>query len=147
MTLTDANDFLTAAWGRFVGVRTWEQLDAVWAAVRADAGGGWYLYTLERPPPITPAAAGEVESFVADVDSRLRSGHRVDYCGFVYVDAPAAPTFIKVFEPKKFGGCGHGTGKALPGWILSKLPPADLPASLAVEPGPRPWWKKALGRV
>ncbi|MFN3077335.1 MAG: hypothetical protein ABT940_10725, partial [Alphaproteobacteria bacterium] len=77
-------------------------------------------------------------------NARLRDDHRQDYCGFVYADDPGVPSFIKVFEPRKFSGCGHGTGPAIPGWILSKLPPCDLVAALAPPEVPPPWWRRAL---
>ncbi|MEO5374085.1 MAG: hypothetical protein H7840_07360 [Alphaproteobacteria bacterium] len=146
MSGMDANPFLTAVWGRFLGVRTWEQLDALWDVVRADAECGWYLYALDQPPPASPSVADAVRAFVAHIDACLHHEHRAAYCGFVYVDDPARPSFIKAFEPRRFSGCGHGTGKALPSWILCKLPPVDLPASIAPAKPPTPWWKGPFGK-
>lgn len=146
MSTHEANPFLFAFHGRLLGIRSWADLDRLWAAVRRDAQAGWHLYTLEQGPPAGPSASEEVEAFITNVDARLRREHRADYCGFVYADSPDSPTFIKAYEPSKYSGCGHGPGPALPGWILSKAPPVDIVAIL-MPAAPRPWWRRALGHI
>ncbi|TVQ85198.1 MAG: hypothetical protein EA400_16395 [Chromatiaceae bacterium] len=139
--------FLTAFRGSFTAALRWPQLDALWARVRADAGGGWYLYAIGEPPPARPASAAEVEHFVAELDRLLRAEHTADYCGIVYADDPAAPTLIKVYDPNNLGMvCGSSTQPPLPGWVLSKLPPVDLPATRLLAANRRRWWQRLFAR-
>ena len=136
-----APPFLDAFFGRFYGVRTWFQLDALWDAARRDADGGWFVYTLDRGPPTAQSGADDVTAFIAEVDAHLHKERASDSCGFVYADDLAAPGFIKVFEPKKFSGCGLGSAVALPSWILCKSLPIDL---IAATTPAKSWWKKVL---
>lgn len=133
-----ADPFIAAFFGRFQGIRSWSDLDAVWEAIGRNAADGWYAYTLNEGPPATPSKANAIRAFVAALDAGLRSDHPT--CGFVYVDDVEAPGFVKVFEAKKFSGCGMGQGPALPSWILCKLPPSDLIAATT----PKSWWKRVL---
>lgn len=135
--------FLTAFNGSFTAALRWPQLDALWARVRADAGGGWFLYALGEPPPLQAASAAEVERFIAALDQLLRAEHRADYCGIVYADDPAAPALIKVYDPNNLGMvCGSSAQPPLPGWVLSKLAPVDLPAARLLAANRRRWWRR-----
>ncbi len=127
--------------GTFWGILRWEQLDALWDAVRAKAEGGWYLYTLDDAPPATPAAADQVRDFIAEVDLELRRAQARDHCGLVYADDREHPAFIQVFHPHRVGGCGTGKWASLPAWTLSLLPPVDIPAALA---SPRQGWLRRM---
>ncbi|MBF0562685.1 MAG: hypothetical protein HQL37_11830 [Alphaproteobacteria bacterium] len=144
MNQNKTNDFLQMFRGRFIGMRTWAHLDALWDVVRREAGGGWYVYAVDQGTPTAPMAENDFLDTIAAVDTRLHDQCRHNTCGFVYVDDPVAPAFIKVFEPRKFGGCCHGTGPAIPSWIFSKLPPVDLLEAFAVRPTPGAGWRKAL---
>ncbi len=138
-----AADFLTAYRGRFGGVLRWDDLDALWQAVRQRAGAGWYLYAVGELVPVRPARAAEVEHFIAELDALLRREHREDYCGIVYVDDRAAPALIKVFDPNNLGvQCGYSTRPPLPGWVLSLLPPVELHDANAVPANRRRWWQR-----
>ena len=63
--------FLTAFRGSFTSALRWHQLDALWERIRERAGAGWYLYAIGEPPPTAPADAGQVLTFVAEIDRLL----------------------------------------------------------------------------
>lgn len=137
------NDFHREFKGTFYGVLRWEQLDELWERLRADAAGGWYVYAVGETPPVVAAKADEVLRFVDEVDVLLRKEHEEDYCGIVYVDDPSSPSFVKIFDPNNLGvSCGYSDNPPLPGWILSKLPPADLQAPMPQPGNRRRWWQR-----
>lgn len=137
------SDFRTAFRGTFSGVLRWEQLDALWERLRADAGAGWYLYAIGEAPPSTPVDAGELARFIDEIDALLRREHAEDYCGIVYVDDMQAPRFVKIFDPNNLGvSCGYSDNPPLPGWIVSRLPPVDLQAATPQPASRRRWWRR-----
>jgi hypothetical protein len=138
-------DFREAFRGTFYGVLRWPQLDALWQTLRDDAQGGWYIYAVGTEPPVAPTNSGKLAEFIAEIDALLRREHEEDYCGVVYADSFEAPTFVKIFDPHNLGvSCGFSDNPPLPGWILSKLPPADLKApDLAANR--RRWWQRLFG--
>jgi len=145
MPPSDKHPFITAFYGRFSGLLRWEDLDRVWNTLRERAGEGWFLYTVGEAPPQAPANADDVRSFIEEIDTQLREGHREDYCGIVYVDDANAPCFVKVFDPSNLGVvCGFSEQPPLPGWILSLQPPIDLVQALARERRPRSGWRRWL---
>ncbi len=137
------SDFHREFKGTFYGVLRWEHLDELWELLRADAAGDWYVYAVGEKPPEETANADEVLRFVDEVDVLLRKEHEEDYCGIVYVDDPASPSFVKIFDPNNLGvSCGYSDNPPLPGWILSKLPPADLQAPMPQPGNRRRWWQR-----
>lgn len=127
------SQFLTAFDGSFTAALRWHHLDALWDAVRADADGGWFIYTIGETPPDTPAALDALVYFIAETDALLRAEHKEDYCGIVYADNLQRPAFIKIYHPRRLGSvCGSSGQRTLPGWILSKLQPEDV----VVPPAP-----------
>ncbi len=135
--------FSAAFRGSFTSALRWHQLDELWARVREHAADGWYLYAVGEPPPTAPAHAQQVRQFVAELDQLLRKEHQEDYCGIVYADDPRAPTFIKIYDPNNLGVvCGFSDNPPLPGWIMSQLPPIDLPAARPPPRGRRHWWQR-----
>jgi hypothetical protein len=120
----------TAFWraynGRFAGVPTWEAFDRFWLALR-ESGGAWYVFNPEIDAPDAPesdfaAALAEAHDCVAQV-RKMRS-----YCGAVFADDLAAPSFVKVFDPWKMGGvCGGSGERVMPRWIFSRIAPDPLP--------------------
>jgi len=124
--------YLRAFRGSFTAALRWHQLDALWERVRAGAGDGWYLYAVGEEPPGEPADAARVETFVTELDKLLRQEHQEEYCGIVYADDLQTPGFIKIYDPNNLGvACGYSDNPPLPGWIMSRLPPVDLPATQA----------------
>jgi hypothetical protein len=148
MTRSD-EPFLRAFRGGFTAALRWHQLDALWARVRERAEAGWFLYVVGEPPPAAAADAPAVLAFVAGLDARLRAEHREDHCGIVYADDPAAPTFIKVYDPRRLGVvCGFSDAPPLPGWVMSLVAPVDLVevdrAGRRAAADARRWWRRLL---
>lgn len=139
-------EFLEAFRGSFVSALRWPQLDALWERIRADAEHGWYVYAVGETPPTAPFGGDEVRAFLHEIDRLLRSEHQEDYCGIVYADDMANPSFVKIYDPHNLGvSCGFSTNPPLPGWILSKLPPCDLPATRVPPSSRRRWWSRIFG--
>ncbi len=140
---SEQTDFRSAFRGSFSGVLRWEQLDELWQRLRDDAAGGWYLYAVGETPPTETQSAAEFTHFIDQVDQLLRKEHDEEYCGIVYVDDAGAPSFVKIFDPNNLGvSCGYSDHPPLPGWILSKLPPADLQAPMQQPGNRRRWWQR-----
>lgn len=138
--------FYVAFQGSFVGMMQWEQLDALWSTLRNDAAGGWYLYAVGETPPVSTATAEQVVTLVTQLDALLRKEHDETYCGIVYVDNMLAPSFVKIFDPNNLGvSCGYSDNPPLPGWVLSKLRPIDLPRAMPPPAGRRRWWQRVFG--
>lgn len=140
------NEYLKTFRGSFSGILRWPQLDELWQRVREDRDGGWYIYAVGSPPPETPASGEQVERFLDEVDRLLRSEHEEAYCGIVYADDPEHPSFIKIFDPNNLGVvCGYSENPPLPGWVMSKLKPIDLPDAIPQTGSRRRWWQKLFG--
>jgi hypothetical protein len=138
--------FLQAFRGSFISTLRWHQLDALWERMRERAGDGWYLYAIGEEPPQDPADAAQVLRFIDEIDRLLRAEHDEDFCGIVYADDLAAPALIKIYDPNNLGVvCGYSDNPPLPGWVMSKLPPVDLPASRQAPKGRRRWWRRLFG--
>ncbi len=146
-SVCDASDpFLAAFRGSFTSALRWPQLDALWDRMRERAGAGWYLYHVGDVPPCQPADADQVETFIRELDALLRAEHKESYCGIVYADDPAAPSLIKIYDPHNLGvSCGYSDNPPLPGWVMSLLPPCDLPATRAPTCSRRRWWQRVFG--
>ncbi|MEN8175914.1 MAG: hypothetical protein ABFS23_09135 [Pseudomonadota bacterium] len=138
-----SNDFITAFRGSFTSTLRWHQLDALWRVVRDDVRDDWYVYAVGEAPPRTPSSHGELLRFIDEVDVLLRREHEEDFCGIVYADDLARPSLIKIYDPNNLGVvCGYSENPPLPGWVLSRLPPADLPAAQAPPKNRRRWWQR-----
>jgi hypothetical protein len=141
--MSEEHSFLKAFRGTFFGVLRWHQLDTLWEQVLADTTDGWYVYAVGEEPPTTPPTSASLRNIVRELDELLRRDHAEDYCGIVYADSLQQPTFIKVFDPNNLGStCGSSGNPPLPGWILSKIPPINLPAALPQPNNRRHWWQK-----
>jgi len=143
--MEDPQEFMQAFRGSFTSALRWHHLDALWEVLRGDADGGWYIYAVGEPPPVAAADAGRLLTFITEIDRLLRREHAEDYCGIVYADDLRRPSFIKIYDPHNLGvSCGYSDNPPLPGWVLSKLPPLDLPA-VVVPKGRRRWWRALFG--
>ncbi len=139
--MNEQNSYLQAFKGSFVSTLRWHQLDALWQVLKADADGGWYIYAIGEPPPTSAAPADSLLKFIASIDLLLREEHKENYCGIVYADSLEQPGFIKIYDPNNLGvSCGYSDNPPLPGWVLSKLPPVDLEATV-VPKNRRRWWQ------
>jgi len=140
------SDFSAKMKGSFAGVRSWDDLDALWSVVKADADGGWYLYAVGEQPPKDTASGEQVKTFVTELDVLLRRDHDHDYCGIVYADSLDAPAFIKVYDPNNLGSsCGSSGLDILPGWVLSKTQPEDLNLQGPLPGNRKRWWRGLFG--
>ncbi len=121
-------DFYSAFRGHFSGVLAWTDLDALWTLIADRAADGWYIYRPGGEVPQSTASASEVRTFLGEIGARLRREHAEDYCGIVYADSRHDPKLVKIFDPNNLGVvCGSSDNPPLPGWILSRIPPAVLP--------------------
>ncbi len=144
--VADPEAFLRAFRGSFTSALRWHHLDALWTVLRADAEGGWYLYAVGEAPPSAPATAAQVRRFIDELDALLRREHDEDYCGIVYADDLKVPGFVKIYDPNNLGVvCGFSDNPPLPGWIMSKRRPVDLPAAQPAPRGRRRWWQRLFG--
>jgi len=139
-------DYLQAFRGSFTSALRWHQLDALWERIRERAGEDWYIYAVGEEPPGEPAEAIRVEAFLEEIDKLLRAEHQEDYCGIVYADDLQTPRFVKIYDPSNLGvSCGYSDNPPLPGWVLSRIPPVDLPAVQVVAKNRRRWWRRLFG--
>lgn len=140
---TSDDDYLKGFRGGFSSMLRWPQLDALWARLRERADAGWYAYAIGETPPDTPLDARQLDSFITEIDALLRRDHEEDYCGIVYADNLAEPSFVKIYDPHNLGVvCGFSDNPPLPGWTLSLLRPCDLPAAMPPAGGRRRWWQR-----
>lgn len=129
--------------GRFESLMRWEQLAAFWDTLRPQVDDSWYIYAVGEDAPQTPSSKQQVLAFIDEIDQLLRREHDEDYCGIVYADNHQNPDFIKIFDPHNLGvSCGFSENPPLPGWVMSKMPPANLEAALKPTNNRRRWWQK-----
>jgi len=142
----DKNDFMNAFNGSFAGILHWPQLDEFWNVLRKDAAAQWYVYAVGEPPPSVVANTEQVENFITEIDQLLRRDHQEDYCGVVYVDDLAQPSFVKIYDPHNLGvSCGYSNHPPLPGWVMSKLAPVDLQLHGPLSGQRKRWWQRLFG--
>ena len=135
--------FYTAFRGAFTNLLRWDDLDGFWDVLRAQPGGGWYVYAIGEPPPAAPRSDDEIRAFISEIDALLRREHQENYCGIVYVDDKADPAFVKIYDPGNLGVvCGYSDNPPLPGWILSRIAPKSLEDKGFLAGHRRPWWHR-----
>jgi hypothetical protein len=145
--MTDTSPFLGAFKGNFKSMLRWEQLDELWQVVRRPELGPWFIYAVGETPPVATSNPDQLAAFLREIDALLRREHDEDYCGIVYANDRECPTLIKIYDPNNLGSvCGSGSQPPpLPGWVLSTLPPVDLPAALPPPGNRRRWWQQLFG--
>lgn len=135
--------FLDAYRGSFTSMMRWPHLDEFWQRCNTQADDNWYIYAVGEEPPETRVTKDQLLSFIKEIDTLLRKEHNEDYCGIVYADDKATPTFIKIYDPNNLGvSCGFSDNPPMPGWILSKLQPVELESALNPPNNRRRWWKR-----
>ena len=138
-------DYMQAFRGSFTSALRWHHLDALWQVLRQDADAGWYIYAVGEAPPTAVADTQMMLTFIDEIDKLLRREHQEKYCGIVYADDLQQPTFIKIYDPNNLGvSCGYSDNPPLPGWVLSRIPPVDLPATVVPKNRKR-WWQALFG--
>lgn len=129
--------------GRFSGILKWSQLDQLWQTALAQEADRWFIYAVGDTPPSDVTSIDKLQLFIQEVDVLLRNDHGENYCGIVYVDDQEQPSFIKIFDPNNLGAvCGSSGNPPLPAWILSRIPPIDLPAAMPQTRSRQRWWQK-----
>ncbi len=137
------NEFMSAFRGSFTSTLRWHQLDALWAVLDTEADDNWFIYAIGEQPPEQPVSAGDLQHFLKEIATFLRHEHDEDYCGIVYADNLQQPALIKIYDPNNLGvSCGFSDNPPLPGWILSRLQPCDLPSTRVLPNNRRRWWQK-----
>jgi len=137
------DEFLSAFKGKFFGVLKWSQLDDLWIKVKNEKEQGWYIYAVGEEPPTDLIKGNKLETVITELDVLLRREHGEDYCGIVYADNLETPSFIKVFDPNNIGtSCSIAETGPLPGWLISKIQPSDLHASMKQTAKRRRWWDR-----
>jgi len=140
---TEVHPFISAFRGSFSGILRWPQLDELWATIRNDNTDSWYIYAIGETPPVSTSSQQKLFEFIDAIDKLLHDEHQEDYCGVVYVDDREKPTFIKIFDPNNLGvTCGFSDNPPLPGWILTRMQPIDLPSALPGSGNRRRWWQR-----
>lgn len=135
--------YMEAFRGSFTSALRWHHLDDLWTTLKASEGQHWYVYAVGHEPPEAPRSYPELVRFIDEVDQLLRRDHQEDYCGIVYADDLKDPSFIKIYDPHNLGVvCGYSDNPPLPGWVLSKLKPCDLPAAQVPDRARRHWWQR-----
>ncbi len=135
-------DFQQRLDGKCHGVLKWPQLDALWRLV-TESGEPWFFYQVGDEPPEEPLKNGELTNAVGALDALLHQEHDHDYCGIVYVDEPASPSLIKVYDPNNLGSsCGCSGEKFIPRWVLSKQKPERIEDQAPLPNNRRKWWQK-----
>ncbi len=135
--------FMQAFRGSFTSALRWHHLDALWERLTEDADAGWYIYAIGEPPPQAPVDGDRMRTFITEIDQLLREEHEEDYCGIVYADDLKAPSFVKIYDPNNLGvSCGYSDNPPLPGWLLTRIQPFDLPALQVVPKNRRRWWQR-----
>jgi hypothetical protein len=146
MSPVATDSFLDLYNGECFGILRWEQLDALWERVRASAERGWYVYAVGDPVPDEPVEPDALERFLQELDGLLRREHESDYCGIVYTDSRESPSLIKIYDPNNLGMvCGSSEYAPLPGWVLSRPRPVDLPSTFPPPANRRRWWRRIFG--
>lgn len=141
----EIDPFYTAYRGAFTSLLKWPDLDAFWQLLSEQADRGWYVYTTAESPPEQSLSAEELRAFIKEIDRHLHQAHGEDYCGIVYTDSKAEPSYIKIYDPNNLGVvCGIGREPIFPGWIISQLPPKTLEKLPPLPAGARPWWRRLL---
>lgn len=133
--------------GSLAGVLRWPQWDALLDKLRQD-GHAWYAYAVGHGVPDAPISGEALATVLAEIDTMLRRDHDEDYLGIVYVDDPADPTMIKVYDPNHLGSsCGSGGKQIPPGWVLCRMPPEPIASDIPLPNNRRRWWQGVLERI
>lgn len=131
--------------GRFYGVLQWADLDRLWEKVRAEPEG-WYAALTGEAPPAKPLTPAELDKFITEIDALLHKEHHYNYCGVVYVDEPAKPAILKIFDPYNMGsGCRVGGEPIPPLWVLSRIQPTLMQSNIPLSGSRRRWWQELFG--
>ncbi|MFK5914848.1 MAG: hypothetical protein QM484_10765 [Woeseiaceae bacterium] len=147
MDSENQSEFITAYRGSFTSMMRWHHLDDFWKTLNDQADDQWFIYAVGEEPPTQTKTKIELQSFIKELDTLLRTEHTEDYCGIVYADDKLSPQFIKIYDPNNLGvSCGFSDNPPLPGWVLSKLQPLELETALRPPNNRRRWWNRLFSQ-
>ncbi|MDD5478094.1 hypothetical protein [Rhodoferax sp.] len=130
--------------GNFVGMLDWSQLDDLWLKVRSQPLG-WYASQVGEAAAQVSMTAAVLHNFIDEIDALLRHEHQYNYCGIVYADSRAQPTFIKIFDPHHLGSfCSHGGAIIQPRWVLSRVQPEPFEEDAPLPGSRQSWWRRVF---
>jgi len=139
--------YLLAFRGSLLGLRRWDDLDLFWQVLKNNPDKHWYAYAIGEPVPTSVLTAKQLEHFVHEIDALLRREHEEEYCGIVYVDDPADPHFVKIYDPNNLGVvCGFSENPPLPGWTLSTCAPVEITQHTFVPQNRKRWWQRLFSK-
>lgn len=130
--------------GSFTSCMRWSDLTTFWDTLKLKASDDtWYIYAIGENVPELPASTDELMLFINEIDSLLRQEHDEEYCGIVYADDKATPTYVKIYDPNNLGvSCGFSNDPPLPGWIISTTLPKPLEDKSVLTQQRKRWWQK-----
>lgn len=113
-------------------------MDELWQTLQSQNIADWYIYHIGESIPQNVCQIEQFQQFLVGINKLLRHDHQERYCGIVYVDDKIQLGFIKIYDPNNLGHvCGSsGAPPPLLGWILSRIQPIDLKATMP-PPGNR----------
>ena len=120
--------FWQAYSGRFAGILSWEEFDALWTRLAASEGP-WFVFHPEGSLPDAPVNGAGFHTVLTESRDVIEQVRNRSYCGAVYVDDRENPSFVKAFDPYKMGAvCGSSGEHTFPRWVFSRIrPDASLP--------------------
>lgn len=130
--------------GSFTSCMRWDDLTVFWQQLKQSVQSDiWHIYAIGEDVPHSTVSTEEFIRFIDEIDSLLRREHDEDYCGIVYADNKADPSYIKIYDPNNLGvSCGFSDNPPLPGWILSIIPPKALEDKSVLTQQRKRWWDK-----
>jgi len=141
--MSEPSPFLAAYRGGFINMLRWDDYDRLIDTLHQANDGQWYIYAVGEAPPEAPASQTETDTFLDEVSKLIRADHGEDYCGIVYADDRAEPSFVKFYDPNNLGAsCGSSGKHVFPGWIMCRIKPEDLKVAFPLPGNRRRWWQR-----
>ncbi len=113
--------------GAFSGVLKWQDMESLWATLKA-APEDWYVFDPLAAAPAAPLNSVDFMSFLDDAELLVNQRRDRPSCGSIYVDKLETPSYIKIFDPLKMGtSCGGSHDPIMPRWVISHMVPDTLP--------------------
>ena len=119
--------FIRHVTGNLSGLLSWQEFDAVCEYIIQNADKGWYIYALDKQPPVNTVTSAELDHFITSLNKTVHQQYNREHCGIAFVDTLSEPTFFKIFNPKLLKSiCNIYGASPIHGWIISQQKPMDL---------------------
>jgi hypothetical protein len=133
--------------GMLYGLMRWADWDRLREQMLKEAASRWFAYGVGAELPAGPMNPTALRVLLTEIDALLRRDHEENYLGIVYVDDPASPSLVKIYDPNNLGStCGSIGYKVPPGWVLSLDPPTRIDAVVLLPGNRRRWWESLRER-